>query len=68
MKKVTKTHNGKKTATAVINDGFSLYFSKANRKSESTYLTLSATNPDTGEFTRIRLDGRQVAALRSVIA
>ena len=68
MKKVTKTHNGKKTATAVINDGFALYFSKANAKSQSTYLTLSATNPETGEFTKIRLDGRQVAALRSVIA
>lgn len=68
MKKVTNTHNGAKTATTVINDGFALYFSKANKKSAATYLTLSATNPETGKFTKIRLDGRQVAALRSVIA
>ncbi len=68
MKKVTKTHNGKKTATTVINDGFALYFSKANKKSVSTFLTLGATNPETGKFTRIRLTGRQVAALRSGIA
>jgi hypothetical protein len=68
MKKVTNTHNGKKTATALINDGFALYFSKANKKSVATYLTLSATNPDTGKFTKVRLNGRQVAALRSVIA
>jgi hypothetical protein len=68
MKKVTKTHNGKKTATTVINDGFALYFSKANKKSVSTFLTLGGTNPETGKFTRIRLTGRQVAALRSVIA
>ena len=68
MKKVTKTHNGKKTATTIINDGFAMYFSKANNKSESTFLTLSATNPETGEFTKIRLDGRQVSTLRSVIA
>lgn len=68
MKKVTKTHNGKKTATTVINDGFALYFSKANKKSVSTYLTLGATNPETGKFTRVRLNGRQVAALRSVLA
>lgn len=68
MKKVTKTHNGKKTATTVINDGFALYFSKANKKSVSTFLTLGATSPDTGKFTRVRLTGRQVAALRSVIA
>ena len=68
MKKVTKTHNGKKTATTIINDGFAMYFSKANNKSESTYLTLSAHNPETGEFTKIRLDGRQVSTLRSVIA
>lgn len=68
MKKVTNTHNGKKTATTVINDGFALYFSKANAKSESTYLTLSAVSPETGKFTKVRLTGRQVAALRSVIA
>lgn len=68
MKKVTKTHNGAKTATTIINDGFALYFSKANKKSAATYLTLSANNPETGEFTKIRLDGRQVAALRSAIA
>jgi hypothetical protein len=53
MKKVTKTHNGKETATTVINDGFALYFSKANKKSVSTYLTLGATNPETGKFTRV---------------
>ncbi len=68
MKKVTQTHGGKKTATTIINEGFALYFSKANSKSESTYLTLSAENPETGEFTKIRLDGQQVAQLRKVIA
>lgn len=68
MKKVRKTHNGNKTATTIINEGFALYFSKANNKSEATYLTLSAFNPDTGQFTKVRLDGRQVSTLRSVLA
>ena len=68
MKKVRNTHNGKKTATTIINDGFTLYFSKANKKSVATFLTLKAINPDTGKVSKIRLNGRQVAALRSTIA
>jgi len=68
MIKTNKTHNGKKTATAVINEGFALYFSKANTKSESTFLTVSAFNPETNEFTKVRLNGKQVNTLRKVIA
>lgn len=68
MTKTQNTHNGRKTSTTVINENFALYFSKANSKSESTYLTLSAISPDSGEFTKIRLTGRQVAQLRKVLA
>lgn len=62
-----RTHNGQKTATTLIREGFTLYFSKANTKSMPTFLTLGATNPETGEFTKIRLDGRQVNSLKAVI-
>jgi len=68
MKQVRNTHNGKKTATTVINEGLALYLSKANTKSESTYLTISAHSPDTNEFTKIRLTGKQVNTLRKVLA
>lgn len=68
MTKTRNTHNGQKTSTAVINEDFALYFSKANVKSKATYLTLSAINPETGKFTKIRLDGRQVSTLRKVLA
>jgi hypothetical protein len=67
MKKVRTTHNGRKTATTVINDDFAIYFSKANTKNDPTFLTVSGINPSTGEFTKVRLGGRAVSTLRKVL-
>jgi hypothetical protein len=68
MTKTRTTHNGRKTSVYVNQENFVAYLSKANTKSEATYLTLSGVNPETNEFTKIRLDGRQVATLRKVLA
>ena len=69
MTKTRQTHNGRKTSVFVNQDNFVVYFSRPNKgiKSESTYLTVSGVNPDTQNFTKIRLDGRQVASLRKVL-
>lgn len=68
MKKTTTTHNGRKTAVYVNQENFTAYLSKANTKSESTFLTLVGTNPETGERNKVRLSGRHVASLRRVLA
>jgi hypothetical protein len=68
MKKTTTTHNGRKTAVFVNQENFTAYLSKANTKSESTYLTVGGINPETGERNKIRLTGRQVASLRRVLS
>lgn len=68
MTKTRTTHNGRKTAVYVNQEDFVAYFSKANTKNETTYLTLSGISPDSGEFTKIRLDGKQVSTLRKILA
>lgn len=68
MTKTRQTQNGKKTITEVaINDGLFVYFSKANVKSESTFMTVKVKD-ESGQISKVKLDGRQVAALRRIIA
>jgi hypothetical protein len=67
MKKVRNTHNGRKTSVYVTQENFAAYLSKANVKSESTFLSLSVFD-ENGDQTKVRLNGKQVASLRKVLA
>jgi hypothetical protein len=66
--KTRTTHDGRKTSVYVNQENFLAYLSKANVKSESTFLTLSVFDEDTNDQTKITLNGKQVASLRKILA
>ena len=70
MTKTTKAKNGRKVNTFVKNSNYTLSFTRptAGVKDESTFLNVSGFNPSTGEFGKVRLDGRAVTQLRKVLA
>ena len=70
MTKTTKTKNGRKLSTFVKNDGYSLSFSRPapGVKSETTFLNVEGYDPVTGDYAKVRLDGKAVAQLRRVLA
>ena len=70
MTKTRQTHNGRKIATFVQQEEYQLYFSRPAEgvKDQTTFLTVLGENPSTGEFNKVRLDGRAVAQLRKVLA
>ena len=70
MTKTTKTKNGRKVNTFVKNSEYTLSFTRPTSgvKDETTFLNVSGYNPATGEYGKVRLDGRAVAQLRRVLA
>lgn len=70
MTKTKTTHNGKKVSTFIKNTNYEIYFSRpvAGVKSQSSHLNLSGVNPQTGERSRVQLDGKAIVALRKVLA
>lgn len=67
MIKTKTTHKGRKTSIYVNQERFVAYLSKANTKSEATYLTLSTFDENDNQ-TKLRLNGTQVATLRKILA
>lgn len=69
MTKTNTTKNGRKLSTLVTSNSYEFSFSRPipGVKSESTYLNVSGNNPVTGEWEKVRLDGRGVAALRNLL-
>ena len=69
MTKTKLTHNGQKTATFVQTGEVEFYLSRpTNSKKGSTFINITGTNPVTGRREKVRLSGRQVTALRNVLA
>lgn len=70
MTQTKQTKNSKKLQTIVRQDTFELYFSRPlpGRKDKPTILDVTALNPVTGEFNKVRLNSRAIASLRGVLA
>jgi hypothetical protein len=70
MTQTKTTKNSLKVQTLVRQKSYELYFSRprAGRKDKPTVLDITAINPETGTFNKVRLNGRAVSQLREVLA
>ena len=66
--KITK--NSLKMQTLVRQKSYELYFSRPRpgRKDKPTVLDITAVNPVSGTFNKVRLNGRAVSQLRDMLA
>jgi hypothetical protein len=69
MTKTNKTKNGRKISTLVKHETYEFSFSRPTKgvKDQTTHLNVTGFNPATGEVNKVRLDGRAVASLRSLL-
>jgi hypothetical protein len=70
MTKTTKTKNGRNVNTYIKNENYALSFTRPVKgvKDERMHLNVTGINPLTKKMSKVRLDGRAVAALRRMLA
>lgn len=69
MTKTQVTKNGRKVNTFVKNTGYELSFTRpVSGRREAKHLNITATNPLTGEVSKVRLNGNAIAALSRILA
>lgn len=70
MTKTSKTKNGRKINTYIKNENYALSFTRPVKgvKDERMHLNVTGINPLTKKMSKVRLDGRAVAALRRMLA
>lgn len=69
MTKTTLTHNGTKKATTVrTSTGAMFYLSQpVKSKQGGAFLSIGGIHPVTGKETRVRLNSRELTALRKLV-
>jgi hypothetical protein len=70
MTQTKTTKNSRKMQTLVRQKSYELYFSRPlpGCKNKPTVLDITAINPESGAFNKVRLNGRAVSQLREVLS